>query len=201
MYQNYVFDFGQVIIRFEPDQMTAPFLPRGEDFDLVRDVVFDRLYWDRLDDGSVTDEQVLSGICSRLPARLQEPACAIYRNWHLNTPLIDGMEEIIRKLHEQGKHLYLLSNVGAGFAEHYAENPAVKSVFDHFDGLVFSGTIRMAKPHREIFEYLLGTYSLDPAASLFIDDRPKNIAAAQEVGMGGYLFDGDVPRLKKFLLG
>mgnify|MGYP002515127954 CR=1 FL=1 len=35
--------------------------------------------------------------------------------------------------------------------------------------------------------------------TLFIDDSEKNIAGAEAMGIKGYLFDGDVPKLRKAL--
>ena len=40
---------------------------------------------------------------------------------------------------------------------------------------------------------LLGRYGLDPAQTLFIDDRPANIAAAAALGIRGQLFDHSAP--------
>ena len=45
------------------------------------------------------------------------------------------------------------------------------------------------KPEPRIYEILLERYGLDPAETLFIDDRAANIAAAEGLGIAGYLFD------------
>ena len=37
------------------------------------------------------------------------------------------------------------------------------------------------------------SYGLDPAQTLFIDDRPANIAAAAALGIRGQLFDHSAP--------
>ena len=34
---------------------------------------------------------------------------------------------------------------------------------------------------------------------LFVDDTEKNIIGAQTVGISGYLFDGNVKRLRKYI--
>jgi putative hydrolase of the HAD superfamily len=41
----------------------------------------------------------------------------------------------------------------------------------------------MAKPEREIFEYLLRRYALAAADTVFVDDHAPNIEAAQKVGL------------------
>ena len=51
-----------------------------------------------------------------------------------------------------------------------------------FDGIVVSGREGIAKPDPEIFELLTDRFRLEPAATLFIDDSPRHIAAAQRMG-------------------
>jgi FMN phosphatase YigB (HAD superfamily) len=52
-----------------------------------------------------------------------------------------------------------------------------------FRGIVISGEIKMIKPEREIFEYLLRRYDLLPTETVFIDDHQPNIQAAQALGL------------------
>ncbi|HUE12086.1 MAG TPA: HAD-IA family hydrolase, partial [Steroidobacteraceae bacterium] len=52
-----------------------------------------------------------------------------------------------------------------------------------FQGIVISGEVKMLKPERGIFEYLLDRYELSPAQTVFIDDHPQNILAAQSLGL------------------
>ena len=59
MYKNFIFDFGQVIVKFEPEYMTSAYVKNAEDVKLVKDIAFDRLYWDKLDAGIITDEEVI----------------------------------------------------------------------------------------------------------------------------------------------
>ncbi len=199
MIRNYIFDFGNVLARFDPDELTAVHVHDADTRKTVSDVVFDRLYWDRLDDGSITDEEVKRGICSRLPQELHTSACLVYDDWIISMPTIKGMREVVADVKARGGKLYLLSNISVGFAETYSANPAVKDILDLFDGLVFSGPIGLAKPSRAIYEHLLHRFHLTAEECLFIDDNVGNIAAAKAVGIHGYLFDGDVSALRKSL--
>ena len=72
-------------------------------------------------------------------------------------------------------------------------------LLSEFDGLVFSAPIHMVKPERRIFEHLLEKYSLEPKECTFIDDNADNIAAAKEIDINTYLFDGDAQRLREFI--
>ena len=84
MYKNYIFDFGKVIVEFEPKIMTEKYIKNSNDKKAVEDIIFDRLYWDKLDEGTITDNKVKEGICSRLPERLHKSAIQVYDNWYYN---------------------------------------------------------------------------------------------------------------------
>jgi len=197
--KNYIFDFGNVLAQFYPDKLTAPFVPDKEKQKMVSEVVFDRMYWDRLDAGTITDDEVKVGIRSRVPSELSDVACKVYDNW-VNTMIpVEGMQQLIYDIRKTDKKLYLLSNISIGFAETYKDVKWIKELLDCFDGLVLSGPIGMVKPEKEIFEHILSTYHLNADECLFIDDSPKNIKGAKIVGIEGYLFDGNVEKLRSFL--
>lgn len=199
IYKNFIFDFGQVIVKFNTEYMTSVYIKDANDLKLVEEVVFDRLYWDKLDAGTVTDDEVKKGICSRLPQRLRGNACLVYDNWYKNLKFISGMPELIKHIKDNGGKLYLLSNISLTFAEKYQTVPELKELFDMFDGLVFSASLGMTKPNKDIFRYILGYYSLKAEESIFIDDNKNNIQGAEEIGIKGYLFDGNVSDLQAFL--
>lgn len=201
MFKNYIFDFGQVLIKFDPDYMVSAFVSDIKDKKLLIPIIFDRLYWNGLDDGSLSHNEAKEAFLKRLPERLHKAACDIYDNWIRNLPAIDGMSELLDLLKEKGAKLYLLSNISNYFAENYESVPEIKSILSKFDGLVFSAPIKMAKPSREIFEHLLSKFNLKAEECFFIDDSEKNISGANAAGIDGYLFDGDSAKLKKYILG
>lgn len=76
--------------------------------------------------------------------------------------------------------LYCLSNMAASTFAYVRERHA----FWHaFQGIVISGEVKMMKPEREIFEYLLGRYGLSPEETVFVDDHPPNIEVARALGL------------------
>ncbi len=196
MIRNVVFDFGQVLVRFEPSYMVGKYANDANDAKLLETVVFDRLYWDRLDAGTITDEEVVSECRKRLPERLWTVAEKIYWDWIYNIPEIEGMRELICRLRDTyGVRLFLLSNISTYFASHADEI----SVLGLFEKCIFSSVCGCVKPHREIFEYLCRECDILPRETLFVDDNAANIAGARDFGITGYLFDGDVARLDEYL--
>jgi len=57
-----------------------------------------------------------------------------------------------------------------------------------FDGYVVSGFEKLAKPDPAIYKVLLERFDLNPRETLFIDDRPENVAAARNLGMEAVRF-------------
>lgn len=194
--KHIVFDFGQVLVRFEPTYMVGKYVSDPEDASLLEEVVFDRLYWDRLDAGTISDEETVAAIKARIPERLWNVAEKIYTQWIYNIPEIDGMRDLI--LHIKSTYhvsVFLLSNISIYFADHAKEIP----ILDLIDGCVFSAKCGMVKPNVDIFEHLCSKFELSPKETLFIDDRIDNIEGAKKAGIAGYVFDGDAKKLRAYL--
>ncbi len=199
MIKNYIFDFGNVLAEFYPDRLTAPFVQDKESAKLISGVVFDRIYWDKLDAGTITDDEVKADIVKRLPKNLGSTACKVYDNWINTMTPVPGMQELVDDIKNTGKKLYLISNISVGFAKGYCKVKWIKELLDLFDGLVLSGVVGLTKPNKGIFEYLLEKYNLNAQECLFIDDSEKNIKGAEATGISGYLFDGDALKLGSFI--
>ncbi len=201
MLKNFIFDFGWVLVKFDSRYMTEKYIKDKNDCTLSQEVIFDRLYWDRLDNGTITDDQVKEGICSRLPENLWDGACKAYDNWYYNLPFIDGMVDLVKQIKANGGKLFVLSNISIGFAENYKNVPQLAEFFALFDGLVFSGPLKIVKPSKEIFEHLLNKYNLTAEETLFVDDSEKNLKGAEAAGINTYQFDGNADKLKKYIFG
>jgi glucose-1-phosphatase len=61
-----------------------------------------------------------------------------------------------------------------------------KTIRDYFDKCYFSYEMGLTKPDPAIFEALLADADLDAAECLFLDDGPKNIEAANALGIQTY---------------
>ena len=195
MVKNVIFDFGQVLVHFEPDYMTGKYIEDEADKNMAKDIIFDRLYWDRLDAGTISEEEVIAGIKSRLPERLWDAGIRAYTNWIYNIPEVDKMADLVKYIKEKyGAKVYLLSNISRYFAEHSGEIEILKNI----DGCVFSATCGFAKPNREIFAHLCDKFDILPEETVFVDDSEKNINGAKEFGIDGYLFKKDPDNLKKW---
>ncbi|KAA5825322.1 HAD-IA family hydrolase [Saccharopolyspora hirsuta] len=58
-------------------------------------------------------------------------------------------------------------------------------VADHFDAVVLSGAVAVAKPSREIYLLTARRLGLEPQQCVFVDDLHRNVVGAVEAGMVG----------------
>ncbi|MBE5760292.1 MAG: HAD family phosphatase [Clostridiales bacterium] len=194
--KNIVFDCGQVLVHFDPAYMVGLYVSDQKDAKLLEEVLFDRLYWDRLDAGTITDEELMEAAKKRIPEALWEVAEKIYYNWIYNLPEMEGMRELIEHIKgTYGVSTYLLSNISHYFADHAHELP-ILGLMDHS---VYSSRCGFVKPDPGIYRYLCETYGLKPEETMFIDDRADNIEGARKAGLYGYVFDGDTAKLRAHL--
>lgn len=200
MFSNIIFDLGNVLFRFREEELTRLAIGDHPEKAQIARAVFDREIWDRLDDGSMDDSEAKNAICSKLPESLREAACLVFDGWVENMPPIDGMRALLEELSHLPCRLFLISNISHGFVEQYPSIPPIAETLAYFERCYFSASLRTVKPDPRIFQRVLEENSLDPADCVFIDDSMINIRGAEEVGIHGYLFDGDASKLKSFLV-
>jgi putative hydrolase of the HAD superfamily len=106
----------------------------------------------------------------------------------LNDPMLDWVE----RLSAAGYKLGLLSNLHQTFATHLREHAGW---LRHFHAPVFSAEVRRTKPDPEIYRLILDRLGVQPAESLFVDDRQINIEAARHLGIAALRYES-VPQLR-----
>lgn len=194
MVKNIIFDFGNVVIQFNPYYMASCVTEDETERQILAKTVFNPASFELTDRGYVSLEEHINMVLPEVPPPLHEKAIRLLKEWYLYLPVTDGMENLLQDAKNKGYKLYLLSNINAHFSAHQSE----VEILSLFDGIVLSGDIHFVKPEREIYEHLLSKYNLKADECLFIDDRQINIDGAEAVGIKGYLFD-NAARLREFL--
>lgn len=64
-----------------------------------------------------------------------------------------------------------------------------------FDEVLISEDVGLRKPDPAIYQLMLTRLRLDASACVFVDDLPRNVEAAQQVGMSAVWHDGDHERV------
>jgi 2-haloacid dehalogenase len=102
------------------------------------------------------------------------------------------MIALVEALAARGVPLFAITNFGAEFWDQFRPTAPV---FDLFEDIVVSGVEKMVKPDPAIYRLAIARFGIDPARSLFIDDRPENIEGAIACGLHGHVFR-DAPTLQ-----
>jgi len=95
--------------------------------------------------------------------------------------------DLLDRIHEYHKTLKIgaISNFSSDMREKLEGTWAVG---DAFDEVIISCEVGMVKPDPRIYLLMLDRLDAAPREAVFIDDRPKNIAGAAEVGLHTILF-------------
>ncbi len=194
-YQNYVFDMGKVLIDYDIDNVIREYT---SDSNIIREVeliTFESGEWIQLDAGLMSEEEGLEEMLRHASSdEVREITKKSFWNWHkYNMRPKEGMAELIEDLKQRGKKLYVLSNASVRLLDCYQDYMPRP---DLFDGVLFSASVKYIKPQKKIYEIFFEQFSLKPEECYFIDDRKVNIEGSRDVGMDGYVFDGDVEKLK-----
>ncbi len=100
---------------------------------------------------------------------------------------IQGSVEILAELKARNTRLYALTNFSA---DTWPRALARFEFLNWFETAVVSGQLGVVKPDPRIYEAAIERCALDPARTVFIDDRIENIEAARAFGIHGLHFAG-----------
>ncbi len=99
---------------------------------------------------------------------------------------------MLHDLKDKGYTLYILSNWDPTSFALFTK--AFPEIFIHhgkqiFDGIMISGHAGIVKPETAIFKKCLQKFNLQAHDTLFIDDEPANIQAADKLGIHTIIAD------------
>ena len=196
MIKNIIFDMGRVLVEFYPeDFLTKEGITDKEERELLLREIFHHEDWTNMDAGIMSEQEMYDEAVKRIPEHLHQTAHNLIFDW--NDPIIPvkGMEDFVRECKEKGYGIYLLSNASVAKPVYWLRIPG----HQYFDGTVVSALEKIMKPDIRIYQILLDRYGLKAEECLFIDDVARNIKGAEKAGIRGYLFDGDVDKLRKYI--
>jgi putative hydrolase of the HAD superfamily len=88
-------------------------------------------------------------------------------------------------LQEAGYVTLIISNMAVATYDMILRDAVWRNRFDH---VILSGSLRINKPDRRIFEAALETTGIAAEEMLFLDDLAPNVAGASEVGLQAFQF-------------
>ena len=196
MIKNVIFDYGNVLVDWNPAYLFLPVF--GGDEEKCRyftNHVCNREWFTRMDRGESMDKCV-----AELQAQFPQyaDAVAMFRDhwFDMCQGDIPGMVEIIQDLKSRGVGVYGLTNwPAATFTEARRRFRTLAGI----DNYVVSSSVKLAKPEPAIYELLIRQYNLKPQECAFIDDRIDNVNAAKALGMSGIVYPGSANQLQDIL--
>lgn len=170
-----VFDIGNVLLEWSPERLYARLIPDPA----ARKAFFDetQIFEMNLEvDRGAPFRDYIYAHAAKHPKF--EP---LIRAWHDNwiemaAPPIDGTVAILRALKKNGVKIGALSNFGV---ESFDYACRVYPFLTEFDVPVISGREETIKPEARIYEILEERTGLLGQDIFFMDDNPKNVAAAR----------------------
>ena len=176
--KNIIFDFGGVLMDWDPRYFFKTYFNDDDKMEwFLKNIAIDE--WNIEQDRGRTLKEGTEILIEKHPDWEKEIR-AYYDNWPVMLKSeIPKNVEVLRKL--EGKfQLYGLTNWSAETFPIALDNYDFFQLFE--DKIVVSGTEKLIKPGREIFELLLKRYDLKAEESVFIDDNIKNIETAKTLG-------------------
>jgi 2-haloacid dehalogenase len=98
---------------------------------------------------------------------------------------IEGSVAILEELADAGYELHALTNWSA---ETFPVARARFAFLERFGTILVSGDERLVKPDARIFQLLLERIAHPAQACIYIDDSPRNVAAAEALGFDAIHF-------------
>jgi FMN phosphatase YigB (HAD superfamily) len=177
--RNIVFDIGWVLVRLNYRPLLEFLQAHGTQL-ADRDAVMARI---RLEDHE-TGQLPGHGLLERLRELTGSQAASLEElriRWLDMFELEAAMVELAHRLSERYR-VFLLSNIGDLHWAHLAREYRLHSI-GH--GALPSYVAGVMKPHAGIYAEAERRFALEPAATLFIDDRSENVASARSRGWHG----------------
>ncbi len=181
-----VFDFGGVIWNMRWDVCRTLEGTHG----LSRGSVFATLYgcdaWREVERGRGDRDAWLRSAHAALEAQVGRALPGVHDAWRQAQGPIAENIALIRRLRPPYR-LSILSNADLTLRERLDE----LGICDHFDDVISSAEVGLAKPDVEIYRLACSRLGLPPDACVFVDDHEPNVRAAEIVGMRGVLHRHD----------
>lgn len=187
---RFVFDFGGVVFRWRPAQLLQRMLParvpnaQATAFWVAEFFQHHGGDWGEYDRGTVGTAELVQRIARRTGLAIDEVQRVIDGVPGELQPQPDTVA-LMRRLRDDGRRLYYLSNMPAPFAAHLQ---ASHDFMPWFEGGLFSSQVQLNKPEPAIYAQAAARFDAKPQQLVLLDDHAPNIAAARAAGWQGIVF-------------
>lgn len=186
MIKNIIFDLGGVVITIDQPQAVQRFTEIGvKDADKRLDPYTQEGIFGDLEAGIITAEDFRRELSKLIGREATYEECQYgWQGYKKDVPKRNL--DMLKRLRKEGYRVILLSNTNQYMMD-WAESPNFDgeghSVKEYFDAIYLSFRVKMMKPDEQFFRYVLTQEKIFPEETIFIDDGPRNVAAASQLGI------------------
>jgi len=185
--KNIILDMGNVLLDYDTKRILDTFCDITDARDVINTELFNGPEWIMADKGDIHETDKFSLVKTRVPDEYHDALKRCVDGWPDTMIPVDGAKDFVALIKNKGYGVYVLSNAADNFHKYFGNNYPEEL----FDGIVVSAEVKLLKPDRVIYEYLLNKYGLKADECLFIDDRKENVEAARALGMSAHLFENN----------
>lgn len=179
MIKNIIFDLGNVILKFKPEEFLLRYCT---DKEYIQEFIFKVIrskIWVNLDRGTISIEDAKNEFIKNYPND-NNFIELFFNHWmEMLTPINENVK-IMQDLKSNGYKIYALSNFikeAFDFVQNHYE------FFLLFDGKIISSKVNSIKPESKIYDELLDKFHLNPKECIFIDDIKSFLTYAKKLNM------------------
>lgn len=186
---NILFDLGGVIITLDQQQSVRRFEELGlKDAQQRLNAYTQEGIFGDLEGGLIDAETFRRELSLLVGRQVTHAECAYaWQGYAKEVP--QRNLDALQRLRSEGYRLLLLSNTNPYMMEWVNSadfDGHGHGVGHYFDALYLSYEMRLMKPAEEIFLRVLMAEQMPPSSCLFIDDGPRNVATASQVGLNTF---------------
>lgn len=133
--------------------------------------------------GQIDESEFLSRSPEILPPEFRGEVRDFFLEMHCAKQLNEDLVFRLKELQSRFR-LAVLSNSNSFLEERLSRF----DLLDHFEFVINSHRVRMAKPDPDIFRLALRRVGLSPEKVLFVDDKERNVNAAASLGFQTHVF-------------
>lgn len=189
-----VFDVGGVLVDWDPRHLYRKVFDDPDEMEAFLAEVC-TWEWHHRHDAGVPFAESIPALSQAFPEHADLIAMWETRYGEMIPGEIPGTADVVRDLHARGDRLLVLSNMPSEVWTPLTER---FDWFALFEGWVVSGEEKLVKPDPRLYRILIERFDVDPAASVFVDDRVENVDAAAALGFDAVLFT-DAESLRRSL--
>lgn len=186
MIKNIIFDLGGVIVTISQQEAIRRFTALGlTDAERRLDPYTQQGIFGDLEEGLITAEDFRRGLSELTGCEQTYEACRWgWLGYRADLPKRNL--DALRRLRREGYRLILLSNTNPfmmswGMSDEF--DGEGHSLHYYFDSCYLSYRLKMMKPSEQFFSYVIDKEGIAPSETLFVDDGPRNVAAAARLGI------------------